>query len=108
MAFVLPLLSFALVKLLGKIILDTHFADSVQLAFQLTDVSGSSPRIPSKTAREALSRLRIGHLDGSVQVLDRLHLQREVAFKLRLSLAVTSVVSLLCQASTCFRMGSKF
>lgn len=67
-------------KLLGNIIPDTHFADRVWPAFQLIDML-------CVVAEEALSPISAATLMAPVQLLHSLHLQREVAFKLRLVVA---------------------
>ncbi len=78
---------FAFVKLLGKIVFDTHFTNGVQLALQVVDMFF--------LVGEDLLKQRAGSvvsdfgrdLDGSVQVLDRMQFQREIAFKLSLDVA---------------------
>ena len=74
----------ALVKLLRKIVLDADFIDGVQLAFQVVDMLFLVAEDFLEQGPGGVVADFGGDLDGIVQVLDRVYLEREIAFKLRL------------------------
>ena len=71
-------------KLLRKIILEADFAYRMQLAFQVVDMLFLVAEDFLEQGTAGVVADFGGDLDGLVQVLDRVYLEREIAFKLRL------------------------
>jgi hypothetical protein len=72
------------VKLLSKIILEADFIDGVQLALEVVDMLFLVAEDFLKQRAAGVVADFGGDLDGIIQVLDRVYLEREIAFKLRL------------------------
>jgi hypothetical protein len=83
-ALTLVVFFVALVKLLSKVILEADFINRVQLAFQVVDMLFlvGENFLEQRTAGVVADFG--GDLDGIIQVLDRVYLEGEIAFKLRL------------------------
>jgi len=75
---------FALVELLGKIILHTHLTDGMQLAFQIIDMLFFVAQDLFEERTGCVVPDVGGDPDRVIQLLHGVHLQRQVAFELRL------------------------
>jgi hypothetical protein len=81
----LVLFVFALVELLGKIILHTHLTDGMQLAFQIIDMLFFVAQDLFEERTGCVVPDVGGDPDRVIQLLHGVHLQRQVAFELRLN-----------------------
>ena len=87
---------FAFVKLLCKVVFDTHFIDRVQLPFQVINMLFFVDEdLLKKRPGSAIADFG-SDSDGLVEVLYCIHLQREIAFKLRLDVRANIDFSDVC------------